>query len=45
MRCNEKMYEIMRDRWYFIYGGRFSETEFKGCCMALIDSDKVEDRV
>ena len=26
-----------------IYGDRFSGTGFKGCCMALIDSDMEED--
>lgn len=42
--CNElkKLYEIMRET-DGIYGGRFSGAGFKGCCMALIDPDKVED--
>ena len=26
-----------------VYGGRFSGAGFKGCCMALIDSDKAEE--
>lgn len=42
--CDElkKLYEIMRET-DGIYGGRFSGAGFKGCCMALIDPDKVED--
>ena len=42
--CDElkKLYEIMR-KTNGIYGGRFSGAGFKGCCMALIDPDKVED--
>lgn len=42
--CDElkKLYEIM---WNTdgIYGGRFSGAGFKGCCMALVDPEKVED--
>lgn len=26
-----------------IYGGRFSGAGFKGCCMAIIDLERVED--
>ena len=42
--CDElkKLYEIMRET-DGIYGGRFSGAGFKGCCMALIDPDKLED--
>lgn len=42
--CDElkKLYEIMRET-DGIYGGRFSGAGFKGCCMALIDPDKIED--
>ena len=42
--CDElkKLYEIMRDT-DGIYGGRFSGAGFKGCCMALVDPEKVED--
>lgn len=35
-----RLYEIMRET-SGIYGGRFSGAGFKGCCMALIDPDKV----
>lgn len=38
----KKLYEIMADT-DGIYGDRFSGTGFKGCCMALIDSDMEED--
>ena len=42
--CDElkKLYEIM---WNTdgIYGGRFSGAGFKGCCMALVDPEKIED--
>ena len=43
-RCDElkKLYEIMRET-DGIYGVCFSGAGFKGCCMALIDPDKVED--
>ena len=37
-----KLYEIMRET-AGIYGGRFSGAGFKGCCMALIDPNKVDD--
>lgn len=42
--CDElkKLYEIMRNT-DGIYGGRFSGAGFKGCCMALVDPEKVED--
>ena len=36
-----KLYEIMTET-DGIYGGRFSDAGFKGCCMALIDPDKAE---
>ena len=36
-----RLYEIMRET-DGIYGGRFSGAGFKGCCMALIDPDKVD---
>ena len=36
-----RLYEILRET-DGIYGGRFSGAGFKGCCMALIDSDKVD---
>lgn len=36
-----KMYEIMTET-DGIYGGRFSGAGFKGCCMALVDPEKVE---
>ena len=35
-----KLYEIMTET-DGIYGGRFSGAGFKGCCMALVDPDKV----
>ena len=35
-----RLYEIMRET-SGIYGGRFSGAGFKGCCMALVDPDKV----
>lgn len=35
-----KLYEIMRET-SGIYGGRFSGAGFKGCCMALVDPEKV----
>ena len=35
------LYEIMRET-DGIYGGRFSGAGFKGCCMALVNPDKVE---
>ena len=35
-----KLYEIMTET-DGIYGGRFSGAGFKGCCIALIDPDKV----
>ena len=38
----KKLYEIMRNT-DGIYGGRFSGAGFKGCCMALVDPEKVED--
>lgn len=34
----QKLYDIMRNT-EGIYGGRFSGAGFKGCCMALINSD------
>jgi len=37
-----KLYEIMRET-SGIYGGRFSGAGFKGCCMALVDPEKVDD--
>lgn len=37
-----RLYEIMRET-SGIYGGRFSGAGFKGCCMALVDPDKVDD--
>ena len=36
-----RLYEIMRET-SGIYGGRFSGAGFKGCCMALVDPDKVD---
>lgn len=36
-----KLYEIMRET-SGIYGGRFSGAGFKGCCMALVDPEKVD---
>ena len=36
------LYEIMRET-PGIYGGRFSGAGFKGCCMALVNPDKVDD--
>ncbi len=36
-----KLYEIMRET-DGIYGGRFSGAGFKGCCMALVNPDKVD---
>ena len=36
-----RLYEIMRET-DGIYGGRFSGAGFKGCCMALVDPDKVD---
>ena len=36
------LYEILT-KTDGVYGGRFSGAGFKGCCMALIDPDKVED--
>lgn len=35
-----RLYEIMRETGG-IYGGRFSGAGFKGCCMALVNPDKV----
>ena len=37
-----KLYEIMRET-AGIYGGRFSGAGFKGCCMALVNPDKIDD--
>lgn len=37
-----KLYEIMRET-SGIYGGRFSGAGFKGCCMALVNPDKIDD--
>ena len=37
-----RLYEIMRET-DGIYGGRFSGAGFKGCCMALVNPDKVGD--
>ncbi len=37
-----KLYEIMRET-SGIYGGRFSGAGFKGCCMALVDPEKVDE--
>lgn len=36
-----KLYEIMRET-SGIYGGRFSGAGFKGCCIALVDPDKID---
>ena len=36
-----RLYEIMRET-SGIYGGRFSGAGFKGCCMALVDPEKVD---
>ena len=36
-----KLYEIMT-KTDGIYGGRFSGAGFKGCCMALVDPDKID---
>ena len=36
-----RLYEIMR-KTTGIYGGRFSGAGFKGCCMALVDPEKVD---
>ncbi len=36
-----KLYEIMRET-SGIYGGRFSGAGFKGCCMALVNPEKVD---
>ena len=36
-----KLYEIMRET-SGIYGGRFSGAGFKGCCIALVDPEKVD---
>ena len=36
-----KLYEIMRET-DGIYGGRFSGAGFKGCCMALVDPEKID---
>ncbi len=36
-----RLYEIMRETCG-IYGGRFSGAGFKGCCMALVDPEKVD---
>ena len=36
------LYNIMRET-KGIYGGRFSGAGFKGCCMAIVDPDKVND--
>ncbi|QUC68205.1 galactokinase [Aristaeella hokkaidonensis] len=36
-----RLYEIMRET-DGIYGGRFSGAGFKGCCMALVNPDKVD---
>jgi len=38
----KKLYEIMCET-KGIYGGRFSGAGFKGCCMALVDPDYIED--
>lgn len=42
--CDElkTLYEILRDT-RGVYGGRFSGAGFKGCCMALIDSELAEE--
>ena len=37
----KKLYDIMTET-DGIYGGRFSGAGFKGCCMALVDPDKVD---
>ena len=37
-----RLYEIMRET-DGIYGGRFSGAGFKGCCMALVKPDKVDN--
>ena len=37
-----RLYEIMRET-DGIYGGRFSGAGFKGCCMALVNPDQVDD--
>ncbi len=37
-----RLYEIMRET-DGIYGGRFSGAGFKGCCMALVNPDKVDN--
>lgn len=41
--CDElkKLYEIMTET-KGIYGGRFSGAGFKGCCMALVDPEEVD---
>ena len=36
-----RLYEIMRET-DGIYGGRFSGAGFKGCCMALVNPDKID---
>ena len=36
------LYNIMRET-KGIYGGRFSGAGFKGCCMVIVDPDKVDD--
>lgn len=36
------LYEIMSET-DGIYGGRFSGAGFKGCCMAIVDSEKADD--
>ena len=38
---NQRLYEIMKET-DGIYGGRFSGAGFKGCCMALVDPEKVD---
>jgi galactokinase/galacturonokinase len=38
----QALYHIMKET-DGIYGGRFSGAGFKGCCMALVDPDKIED--
>jgi galactokinase/galacturonokinase len=37
-----KLYEIMTET-PGIYGGRFSGAGFKGCCMALVDTNRADD--
>ena len=37
-----KLYELMREN-EGIYGGRFSGAGFKGCCMAIVNPDYIEE--